>query len=89
MRIRWNIASGNYQNSYLEVDEGSGWKHYQSSRCYRPDVLKGASKGYATMQCCLKHGYAFAPTKREVEVEVASDLMIDKDNLGDILGYTV
>jgi hypothetical protein len=41
------------------------------------------------MQCCLKHGYVFAPTKREAEVEVASDLMIDKDNIGDILGYTV
>lgn len=51
----------------LQVDDGDGvWKHYKHSSMFKPDYPTDCgSKGYATMQNCLKNGYTYQKTEQD------------------------
>lgn len=68
--MQWKRVEGNTDNIsslvlYLTLD-GSNWYPYTNplfSKFKQPESnVKGASKGFNTMQHCLKLGFTFIPT---------------------------
>lgn len=55
----------------LHIREGLGqpWKHYKDTPYFVADYkIQNGSKGFATMQSCLKQGFQFVTTDGEVPV---------------------
>ena len=62
-KVRWVIDT---PYTYLEVFEKGKWIHYRNSKHYEPEQLNIASKGFRTMQNCLKAGYEMIEPYRKV-----------------------
>ena len=56
--MQWRRSKAGGLELYLEED--GKWKHYSQSVIKQPDIqMKGASRGFTTMQAGLKAGYQY------------------------------